>query len=117
MVDAGVATVSSLVQLRVKDNKVHRKHRCNNVKLTESGNAVKWQKRAATHDAYKAANQLTMAARRADYSKGLAVFRYENIRLVPCSAIYTMCTLHNQKMTDDIHSHRGWSLRCRLWKH
>ena len=67
--DAGVATVSSLVQLRVKDNKVHRKHRCNNVKLTESGNAVKWQKRAATHDAYKAANQLTMAARRAECSK------------------------------------------------
>jgi len=34
----GVATMSSLAQLRAHDTTKQRQHRCNNVRLTESGN-------------------------------------------------------------------------------
>jgi len=58
----GVATMSSLAQLQVQDPEKQRQCRYDNVKLTKS---EKHQERAATCDAYRAANLLKMAAWRA----------------------------------------------------
>ena len=68
----GVATVSSLAQLRVRDAKQQRQ--CRHIADRE----WKLQKQAVTRDAYRAANQLRITARRTleliRLVKGLADF-------------------------------------------
>jgi len=70
---------------------------------------IKCQKRAATHDAYKATNQLRMAARRAHgYGSERPGCSFLDMKISDLFLLSHLHNVHNQ-MTDDIHSHRGWS--------